>query len=259
VHHRTVERLAAGDSLVHRIDPRVKWLLVLSYVIGLTLIPPDPLVMYAPAALLVLAGLMLAKLPFGFVLKRTLLVLPFVGLVAVFLPFTRGKEVFVSWPAFGIVLYREGLVLALSVLLKGVLAILAVGWLVFTTPFTHLLLALRSFRVPKLIVSVLSFLFRYLDLLADESLRVRRARSARCPEKKIQKLGRSTGGMVGNLMLRTLDRAERIHRAMRARAFDGEIRSVRRLSFRKADALIFGAAVVLMAFTGLSCRWLGGL
>jgi len=226
VHHRTVERLAAGDSPIHRLDPRVKLVSVLVFVICVSLLPKSPMFFYLAPAGLVIAILALARLPLGFVFSRTLLVLPFVGLVALFLPFTRGPTELFHLEGLGLSVYAEGLELAAAILAKGVLAILAVESLVFTTRFHRLLLAMRWLRVPRAVVAILGFLFRYLDLLSNESLRVQRARRARTPGRTRRLRGRSTGGMVGRLLLRTLGRAERIHRAMVARGFDGEIRTL---------------------------------
>ena len=260
MHHRTIEQLAAADGPVHRLDPRAKLIACLAFVVCASSMPAWPLWRFAPLAGLVLIGLALARLPWGFVLTRTALVLPFVGLVALFLPFTRGEQVLVRVEWLGLTIYLEGTQLALAILAKGVLAILAVCWLVFTTPFRRVLLSLRSFRVPKVIVAVLGFLFRYLDLMADESLRVRRARAARSPGRTRRWRGRSTGGLVGRLLLRTLDRAERVHRAMVARGYDGEVHSVGRLEFGRAD-LGFSALGAALLASATAAGWLlgGGL
>jgi cobalt/nickel transport system permease protein len=249
LHHRTVEQLAAADSPVHRLDPRAKLVACLAFVICASVLPPWPLWRYVPLLVLVLVALAMARLPWGFVMARTLLVLPFVGLVALFLPFTRGTDVLWTWQALGLSVYREGIELALSILIKGGLAILGVSWLVFTTPFHRLLLAFRALGAPRVIAAVLGFLFRYLDLLADEGLRVRRARLARSPGRIRRWRGRSTEGLVGRLLLRTLDRAERVHRAMVARGYDGEVRILSRLHWRTSDlgflllcALLLGPA-----------------
>ncbi len=258
MHHRTVEQLAAGDSPIHRLDPRIKLVAVLAFVILSAVLPAWPLTRFAPLAVLVLTGLAFTRLPWGFVLARCLLVLPFVGLVALFLPFTRGEHVLVELAPIGLPIYAEGVQLALAILVKGTLAILAVSWLVFTTPFSRLLLSLRALRVPRVIVAVLGFLFRYLDLLADEGLRVRRARQARSPGRPRRWRGRSTGGMVGRLLLRTLDRAERVHRAMVARGYDGEVHTLGRLAMRRADVAFGLLCLALLGPAGAIGWWIGG-
>jgi cobalt/nickel transport system permease protein len=249
VHHRTVERIAASNGPIHRLDPRVKLIAALVFVISVSVFPGQPYWLYLGPLTLVCLGILIAGLPWGFVLSRSLLVLPFVGLVAIFLPFTRGETILWTLDGSFLVVYAEGLQMAITILIKGVLAILAVGWLVFTTPFRRLLQGLRALYVPKAIVVVLAFLFRYLDLLADESLRIRRARQARMTSAPVRWRWRSTGGMVGRLFIRALDRAERVHRAMIARCYQGEIYALRRLSLRSAD--VWFVVLFVLALTAM--------
>jgi cobalt/nickel transport system permease protein len=253
MHHRTVEQLAASDSPIHRLDPRVKLLVLLCYVICVAVLPAWPVFAFIPFLLFSVTALAIARLPAMFVVSRVMAVLPFVFLVAVFLPFTRGQDVLFRPEGFFLTVYKEGTLLALGVLMKGVLAILGVCCLVFTTPFSRLLLALRHFKMPKVLVAVLGFLFRYLDLLADESLRVRRARRLRSLGRARKMRWRSTGGMVGRLLLRTLDRAERVHRCMVARGYDGEVRVLDNPGMKKSD-LRFGffSGCALLCFVVVS-------
>jgi len=175
------------------------------------------------------------------------------------LPFTRGQEVVWTIGSTGMHVYREGLELCLAILIRGCLAILAIGWLVFTTPFQRLLLAMRSLHVPRVVVVTLAFLFRYLDLLADQSLRVRRARSARAPDGTRRLRWRSSGGLVGRLLLRALERADRIYRAMLSRGFDGEVRILTRLKLRTSDLLFLAVFSLLLAGTLLLNHFAGGI
>lgn len=251
MHHRTVEQLAAGKSLIHGLDPRAKLITTLSFVVLCAALPPWPPERFAPLLGLVLVGIALARLPWRFVLGRTLMVLPFVGVLAVFLPFTKGHTLLWAWDWAGIGVYEEGLELAAGIVAKGVIAILAVSWLVFTTPFNSLLLAMRWIRAPRVVVAVLGFLFRYMDLMADESMRVARARKSRSPGRVKRWKSRSTGGMVGRLLLRTLDRAERVHRAMVSRAYDGEVHVLSPLHFRRVDIGFGFISVLVLAGAGV--------
>ncbi len=90
------------------------------------------------------------------------------------------------------------------------------------TPFPELLAAMRM-RLPKLLVAVIGLMWRYLFVLVDEVLRLMRAREARSGQADGSRGGgslawraRVTGGMAGNLMLRSFDRSERIYAAMAA-------------------------------------------
>lgn len=255
MHHRTVERLACGDGLLHRRDARVKILSALALVVSTTLLPSGPAWLYLGPATLAVGLLLLARLPWGFVLSRTAMVLPFVLLVAVFLPWTHGRTVLWSAGPQGPKLFREGLALAASVAAKGVLALLWVELVVFTTPMMELLGALRKLRVPRVIVETLAFLFRYLDIMVDEGERVRRARLARSPAGTRRLRWRSAGGLVGRTLLRALDRAERVWRAMLARSYRGEMVVLHDPRLQAADAAVLVVFVLLAAGFFTLGRW----
>ena len=91
--------------------------------------------------------------------------------------------------------------------------------------------------MPRVLAVQLLFLHRYLFVLVDEGVRMNRARALRASGTK--GLGmRVHSHMLGTLLLRALDRAQRIHLAMRCRGFDGQIRTVRPASAGVRD-LIF--------------------
>ncbi len=199
------------------------------------------------------AAIIAAGLPLGFVLSRLSMVFPFVFLVIVFLPWSHGTHVLwhrPGWPP----IYREGVELALAVMLKGMLSVLAIAVVVFTTPIVKLLGALRALRMPRVLVAVLSFLFRYLDLLADQSQRVRRARIARGGGRGTL-AWRAAGGGVGRLFVRALARAERIYTAMLARGYAGDVCCLEKPVMRRADWCACACGILwigAVAYAGLT-------
>jgi cobalt/nickel transport system permease protein len=124
--------------------------------------------------------------------------------------------------------------------------------LAFTTPFHDLVDALRELRLPRILVSIISFMYRYLAVLGDEGSRMLRARDARSAGRE----GRSggsirwraavTGRMVGSLFLRAYERSERIYAAMQARGFEGEFRHLRARPLLRTE--IAGLAALLTTF-----------
>ena len=122
-----------------------------------------------------------------------------------------------------------------SISLKSWISVQAAILLTSTTPFPDLLVAMRAIRVPRLLVAIFGLMWRYLFVLADEALRLVRARAARSSDTGIPGLrkggslawrAQTAGGMAGNLIMRSLDRSDRIYAAMLARGYDGEIRSL---------------------------------
>jgi cobalt/nickel transport system permease protein len=104
------------------------------------------------------------------------------------------------------------------------------------TPFPDMLLAMRAVKIPRLLVSLFGLMWRYMFVMVDEAIRLMRARAARSGALRTDRPGaksggplvwraKVTGGMAGNLFIRSLDRGERIYDAMAARGYDGEVRA----------------------------------
>lgn len=127
-----------------------------------------------------------------------------------------------------------GVVRFVSIVIKSWLSVQAAILLAATTSFPDLLAAMRAVHVPRLLVAVLAMMWRYLFVLSDEALRLMRAREARSASDGLHGRtggslvwrGKVTGGMVGSLFVRSLERGERIHAAMTARGYDGEVRTL---------------------------------
>lgn len=222
-----------GISPVHKIDARIKVVLVLAFILTTALAPDGAWAMYILLFTLALSAELVSDLGVGFYLKRALLATPFV-LAALPLLFTIEGTVLVTLP-FNLRISAEGLVRFLGIALKSWLSIQMAVLLASTTPFPDILMALRAYRLPRLLVAIIGLMWRYLFVLADEALRLIRARQARSAESihpgyrtggKVTWRAKVTGGMAGSLFLRSLERSDRIYMAMLSRGYDGEIRSL---------------------------------
>ncbi len=224
------------SSPIHRLDPRVKLVMVITYIFSISLAPPGVWAAYLLYLALIQAAVVLAGIGVGYTLKRAALALPFV-LAALPLIFTIPGSTLAHWHLFGVdlSLTQTGLVRFLSIAFKSWVSIQAAILLTATTPFPDFLLALRALHIPRLLVSILGLMWRYLFILADEAIRLLRARTARSGSGAVPgaKIGGSliwrakvTGGMAGNLFLRSFERSDRIYMAMLSRGYDGEARNL---------------------------------
>lgn len=242
MHHHYLDRFAYQDSPIHRLDPRAKIVAVVAYSAVLISLGryalPSPAFLIFPFALLVLGGI-----PLGFVLKHTLIVSPFVLCLVALSP------VFDATPVpVGHTVVRGGWLTAGSVLARFVLGMAALIGLASTTRFPELLKGFEKLGVPRVLVTQLRFLYRYLFLLIDQSMHLRQAWSAR--DAGHGPLGwrwRAATGLVGVLFTRSLEQAERTYLAMLARGYDGTMRLMQPLRWRGADTLcILGVAAYLV-------------
>lgn len=241
--------LAREDTAVHRLDPRAKLVTTLVFVVTVVSFGKYEVSALVPFCLFPVVMAARAGIPAGFLARRLLLAAPFVLGVGLFNPFFD-REVLFHFGPLGI---SGGWVSLTSLLLRFALTVGAALVLLATTGFTGICLALERLGTPRPLVLQLLFLHRYLFVLVEEGLRLSRARALRSFD------GRGTGVRVfghlaGQLLLRSIDRAQRIHRAMLGRAFAGEIRRLQPLRFGRADLLFTGgccAAFLLLRFWNL--------
>jgi cobalt/nickel transport system permease protein len=152
----------------------------------------------APAALLFAWGVGARANPVR-LLSRAAIVLPFTLLFSV-----------LSW-------WTGDITRAWSLPLKAYLSALAVVLLMETTPVERVLAAAARLGMPRLLVDVIGFTWRYLGVLRDEAARLRNAALARGAERSFQ----ISASSIALLFASAWNRAERIHRAMLARGMSG--------------------------------------
>ncbi len=239
MHHHFIDRFAMEDSPIHRLDARVKLLAVLSYTVVLISFDRYAVAELAPMAVLPLGLLWFGRVPVWFALRRVAILSPLILMLVLMSPlYDRGLHPV----AFGPWQYAVsgGWLTAADIAAKFTLGVLALTALMCTTPFASLLEAMRRLGMPQVIVLQLGFLYRYLFVLIDEAMRVRRARDFR--GAALAPMGRrlaATGGVIGSLFSRTLDRSQRTQLAMALRGYRGETRSLKRLHFHRSDAVYF--------------------
>jgi cobalt/nickel transport system permease protein len=236
LHIHYLDPYQAGYSPVHQTDARVKVVLTVAFIFTTALIPigawPIFILLYA----ILFSLIILAEVGSGRVLKRSILALPFV-LAALPLVFTTPGEQMLTLDLgiWRLTATFEGLEKFLSIGLKSWISVQVAALLIFTTQFPDILAALRALRLPRLLVAIFGLMWRYLFVLADEVLKLGRARAARSGDsgdpgmskgRSISWRAKIAGGMAGSLFIRSLDRSERIYVAMLSRGYNGEIRLI---------------------------------
>ncbi|MDW8326798.1 MAG: cobalt ECF transporter T component CbiQ [Anaerolineales bacterium] len=254
LHFDLADHYQRGSSRIHRLDPRIKVIGAFLFILVATLLPFGAWPSYA---LLFVATLFIAQLSglgAGYALKRSFIVLPF-ALAAITLPLTVPGETLAQWGALTVSV--EGTVRFVSILVKSWVSVQIAILLAVTTAFPDLLWALRELRVPRPLVGIVAFMYRYLFVLADESLRLRRAREARSAAGtgraggSLLWRGKVAGGMVGNLAVRAFERSERIYNAMLARGFRGELLTLTPPAMTDSDRTMLVGWVTFLAMATL--------
>jgi cobalt/nickel transport system permease protein len=184
---------------------------------------------------LAVAGAFLARLPLLPVLKRLGGLNVFTACLWLVLPLTAGgSETVLVGP---LAVSREGILLAARITLKANTIVLALTVLVSTLDLTTLGHALSHLRVPGKLVHLFLFTVRYIDVLHHEYARLRQAMKVRCFRAGMDRhTYRSVAYLVGMLLVKSLDRSERILAAMKCRGFRGRFYVLRHFAFAGRDA-----------------------
>jgi cobalt/nickel transport system permease protein len=228
-----LDRLARQDTAIHRVDPRAKVITTFVFIVCVVSFDRYEVLALLPFVLFPVVLASEGRVPFGFLGRILLVVSPFALLVGAFNPwFDReivaqvgGLELSGGWVSYA------------SILLRFLLTTGAALVLTATTSFNGVCLALEKLRVPGAFVTQLLLLYRYIFVLGEETLRLSQARRLRSFGRRGMGL-RVYTQMLGQLLLRTVARAQRIYLAMKCRGFDGQVRMAKRLHFRAAD-LVF--------------------
>jgi cobalt/nickel transport system permease protein len=206
-------QLERQGTVCHRLPPRVKVLLTFAVILLGVSVPPKYWPVQGMLATFVFVGHSFARIPLSYLLRRLAVFLPMLLMVSFSFPLSQGFET--GWAMMSAILFR------------GTLTFLAVLWLVNVMPFDQLLVTLRKFHVPAIFVATLSFMYRYLFLLWDELETMRMARRARSfGRQSLFSSWRHSIQLIGMLLIRAMQRAERVHGAMSARGWDGHVRTL---------------------------------
>ena len=226
-----LDRLSYRDTVIHRLDPRAKVVATMLFAVSVVSFPRYEVLSLLPFFLFPILVGALGDIPAGFIAKKVVVVSPFAVFVGIFNPLFDPSTVAIA-PGVPV---SAGWVSFAAILVKFALTISAALLLIATTSFPGICRGLRRLGLPAIFVSQLLFLYRYLFVLMEEAMRVTRARDMRSFGKRGAGV-RVFVRIVGTLFLRTVERAERIYGAMLARGFRGDVPSMRRESFRPADA-----------------------
>ncbi|MBA7649348.1 Nickel transport protein NikQ [subsurface metagenome] len=247
--HSFIDQYSDLDSFIHKLDPRTKFITTLVFILVVVSTPPTRWQAFALYFFLMATLLLISRLPIIYVLKRSLVIMPFVLMIAIFIPFFKEGVVVGSYNIWlwQVSVTYNGLQVLWNVLIKAWLSILSLILLTSTTKLANLLKGLEQLRMPRVMVMILSFMYRYIFVLVDEVMRMKQARDSRnFGGRRLWQL-RTIGNMTGTLFIRSYERGERVYAAMLARGFDGQSRTLDRLNFRQADAYFgIGFSLILI-------------
>ncbi|MBQ5952140.1 MAG: cobalt ECF transporter T component CbiQ [Lachnospiraceae bacterium] len=253
---RGMEELAAQDSPVHRLHPGVKLILAVACILTVISFSKYQLSAMVPMALPVILAYQIAGIRPSLCFYRLRFVLPLVCFVGLFNPFFDRTPVL----TIGAVTVTGGVISMLTLLLKGVLTLMTAFLLVATTRFDRICAALRRAHFPALLVNLLLLTYRYASVLMEEAASMTTAYHLRAPGQKGIHVS-AWGSFLGQLLLRSFDRAERLHKSMLLRGYHGHFHYVDASPVTTKDVTVCVCGLALFAFLRFVdiTRLLGGL
>ena len=246
------DRYQQGHSPVHTLDPRIKVLVTIAFILSNALLPDGAWLAFGLAWLFILFANGMSGLGMWFTFRRSFIALPF-ALAAITVLFSIPGEPVASFEVlrWRLVITDAGLLRFVSIVIRSWLSVQMAILLVAVTEFPKIVHALRHLRVPAVLTVIISFMYRYLFVLADEVMRMLRARQARSGAAAGQRSGGSVawrakiaGHMAGQLFLRSYERSDRIYNAMLSRGYRGELMTIHPHQYQKRDLLVGGLSML---------------
>ncbi len=251
-------------SPIHRLDARVKLVFIVAIILSCSLLPVNAWSAYILIFSVLIVIMLLSELSFAYIIKRSLLVLPFLLTAAPLIFHASDNTV----GPISYTISPMGLIRFASLGIKSWLSVLAAILLASTTSFPELLLAMCSLKIPRILVAIFGLMWRYLSLMFEEVERLMRARQSRSSRDVIFNRhtggnlfwrARVTGGMAGSLFVRSLERSERVYNAMLARGYDGEIRALDEPPIRGTSLMWLIISIVILFLLVIVANLLAGV
>ncbi|NOQ96651.1 MAG: cobalt ECF transporter T component CbiQ [Calditrichae bacterium] len=238
-HHRE------GNSLLHRFDPRLKLAMMLSFIAAVVITSPDKKILFLLYTGIVLVLALMSQVPLVHLFGKLLKLYPMIFFISVFVPFFPAQEDLSH--SFGfITIYEKGFEKFLLINIKAVLAIFMSILITTTTDLMLLLKGMESLKIPKLAISIVSFMYRFIFLLIDEVERMIMAFQSRYFRLSLKNRINTFAKMIGVLFIRTYERGERIFLAMESRGFKGEVYTYTNLKWKKSDSFALTIFLIIL-------------
>ncbi|MHC1770849.1 MAG: cobalt ECF transporter T component CbiQ [Flexilinea sp.] len=212
----SLEKLADGNTIIHRIHPLMKIVATFLFIIIVVSFGPYEIGKLIPFFFYPSILAALSDTPYQPLLKRLMLTLPFILFTGFFNILYDAKTAM----TIGEIQISYGTISLLSILIKTYLTVMAVLILVSTTRWRDISAQMVRLKIPLIFVTLITLTYRYISVLIDEAESMMLAYRLRSPKYKGIRM-KDAGSFLGQLLLRSIDRAERIYSAMLCRGYSG--------------------------------------
>jgi cobalt/nickel transport system permease protein len=254
MHFDAFDRYHEKESFIHHLDPRVKVVVTIAFIVSNALLPDGAWVAFVFAWLFLLTANGFSRLGIAYTFKRSLVALPF-ALIAITVLFSIPGKALFTFQLFRMdfTITDAGLLRFVSIIIRSWLSVQIALLLVAVTRFPDLIHAFEHLRVPAILTTIIAFLYRYLFVLTDEVFRLLRARESRSAGATGKRSGggvlwraKIAGNMAGQLFLRSYERSDRIYNAMLSRGYTGHLYTLNPHEMKSRDYFMTAFAIAVI-------------
>jgi len=225
-----LEELAQQNSIINKIHPLVKLIVTIVYIVFILSFDKHAISQLVPFVFYLVIIITLNDIPISMILKVLLFSSPFILGIGILNPIFD-QTIMINIHGINI---SSGWISFFSLLLKYIFTILASVLLIATTSISDIAYALNILKIPKIFILQLLLLYRYITLIIEEVIRVLTAYNLRTQNHKGVEF-KAWGSLVGNVLLRSFDRSQRVYSAMVLRGFSISNIALRKIQFSKSD------------------------
>lgn len=219
-----IEKEAMKNSVLHRLDGRIKLIIALSFIIFAVSTENTTALFFIEIYILILV--LISKVSINYYFKRILLILPFGGFMAVLQPFFIPGTVLYSLP-FGIIITEKGIIFGFLLISRLFVCLSSIVLLSSISPMENIVNSMRKLGFPKEMAMIMSMTIRYLFVFFDVLSNLRKSQKSRGFDiwnKETPYLWRlkQIGYSVAMIFLKAFEQGERVYLNMLSRSYSGE-------------------------------------
>jgi len=206
------------------LDVRTKLIITLVNIVFIVSVGKGEYLLFSLYLVVAAAIILLFKPPIKHFTKRVVLVFLYPFCISIFIPFIHeGSSILtIDLNIFSLTITDNGITIFLTVIFKSFLSMLILTALVTSTDEIELLHGLRKIYFPKIIVSIIFLMYRYIFLIREEARIGQMAINSRVFQKSYRSVNKKLAYLAGNLIIESFDRAENVYKSMESRGFNGD-------------------------------------
>ena len=236
-----IDNNSNNNNILNKIHPLVKLIISIVYILFLTSINKYNLTITLAMSIYLIVVSIIGNLSIKNCIKRLKIVLFFLIIIGIANPILDRQVV----TSIGIIPITTGMISALTLILKGIFAIISSYFLIITTGVENICYALKKLHIPNILITIFMLIYRYIIVLLKEVQKIWIAYSLRAPKQKGIHF-KAWGSMIGSLMIRSIDKAEVIYQAMELRGFSPDNFLMKNQKIDKTSIIYFMAGFLLL-------------